>query len=177
MAASKRLVQHAPVALTAESLTVPSPALGTPVLSVGDIAKRLGKLASSESAAIERARHWTREGLLLPIDQHHAGTGKHRRYPADSEYDLAILYALANAGLPNVSLPYVQAALTQSRSALSKWRKAPGRSFFLVITHYIDQARKPTANISNSIKHDPDAALEIVINLSPLFEYVAKEKA
>src|SRR5512132_1994907 len=132
MRAVKRSVrQTSPIALTAESLTVSSPVLGRPTLSVGDIAERLGMLAPSASAAIERTRHWTREGLLLPVDQHHAGTGKHRRYAVNVNDDAAILSALANAGLHTVSLPYVQSALAKARSALPRWLKAPGRPLYL----------------------------------------------
>ena len=58
--------------LTAAPLTVGSPELGTPTLTVGQIVEQLGPVAPDATAMSERIRHWTREGLLLPVNQHHA---------------------------------------------------------------------------------------------------------
>lgn len=99
-------------ALTAAPLTIDSPELGAPILTVGQIVEQLGPVAPDAAAMSERIRHWTREGLLLPVNQHHAGTGRHRRYGPDASYEAAILNALATAGLQLVSRPYIQAALS-----------------------------------------------------------------
>ena len=72
-------------ALTAVPLSVASPELEAPTLTVGQIFEQLGPIAPDAAAAMrERIRHWTREGLLLPVNQHHAGTGRHRRYSPDT---------------------------------------------------------------------------------------------
>jgi hypothetical protein len=163
-------------ALTALPLTVGSLELGAPTLTVGQIVEQLGPVAPDAAAISERIRHWTREGLLLPVHQHHAGTGRHRRYGPDASYEAAILNALAAAGLQLVSRPYIQAALSEARAALHEWRQArsAGRKlpvFFLVILH--DMTRiggEPTASIhEGTVKHDHTAEIMIVINLSQLF--------
>jgi DNA-binding transcriptional MerR regulator len=184
MAASKkkgRQVKHH--VLTAVPLTVDAPELGKPTLTVGQIVEQLGPVAPDAAAMSERIRHWTREGLLLPVNQHHAGTGRHRGYSPDAVYEAAILNALATAGLHLVSRPYVHAALSQARAALKKWQEArrAGRKlplFFLVILH--DMTRiggEPTASIHEGIvKQDPTAEMAIVLNLSQLFLRVRRTR-
>jgi DNA-binding transcriptional MerR regulator len=172
--APRQVKRHA---LTAVPLTVGSPELGAPTLTVGQIAEELGTVAPDAAAAMsERIRHWTREGLLLPVNQHHAGTGRHRRYSPDTSYEAAVLNALANAGLQLVSRPYIQAALSQARAALQKWRQARSAGhklplLFLVISHEMTRINgEPTASIHEGIvKHDPAAEIMIVVNLSQLF--------
>jgi DNA-binding transcriptional MerR regulator len=162
--------------LTAAPLTVVSPELGAPTLTVGQIVEQLGLVAPDPAAASERIRHWTREGLLVPVDQHHAGTGRHRRYSPDAAYEAAILNALATAGLHLVSRPYIQAALSQVRAALQKWQEARSAGhklplFFLVILH--DMTRiggEPTASIHEGmVKQSRTAEIAIILNLSQLF--------
>ncbi len=182
MKASKKKARQAKRhELTAVPLTVDSPELGAPTLTVGQIVEKLGLVAHDAAAMSERIRHWTREGLLLPVDQHHAGTGRHRRYSLDASYEAAILNALATAGLQLVSRPYIQVALSQARAALQEWHQArsAGRKlpvFFLVILH--DRTRiggEPTASIhEGTVKHDPTAEIMIVVNLSQLFSRVRR---
>jgi hypothetical protein len=162
---------------TAESVTASAPALGTPLLTVGEIAEQLQKIAPNTSATIERIRHWTRERLLLPADQHHAGTGKHRRYSEESVYDSAILTVIANAGLPIVTQVYLRTALPLARSALLKWRQARSKNrdlpLFLEISQSPDKTGGPTVNIyEGAVKHDPTAELSLTINLSQIFTRV-----
>jgi MerR HTH family regulatory protein len=169
--------------LTAVPLAVGSAELGSPTLTVGQIVEQLGPVTPDAAAAMsERIRHWTREGLLLPVDQHHAGTGRHRRYSPDTSYEATVLSALASAGLQLVSRPYIQAALSQARAVLQKWRQARSVGhklplFFLVISH--DTTRigdEPTTAIHEGIvKHDPTAEITIVVNLSQLFLGVGKD--
>jgi len=185
MAASKnkaRKVRHH--ALTAVPLTTGSPDLGRPTLTVGQIVEQLGPVAPDAAAMSERIRHWTREGLLLPVDQHHAGTGRHRRYGSDAVYEAAILNALATAGLHLVSRPYIQAALSQARAALQKWQQARNAGhklplFFLVILHDITRiSGEPTASIHEGmVKQSPTAEIAIILNLSQLFLRVRRTRA
>lgn len=185
MGASKkkaRQVKHH--ALTPAPLTVGTPKLDAPTLTVGQIVEQLGPVAPDAAAISERVRHWTREGLLLPVNQHHSGTGRHRRYSPDASYEAAILNALATAGLQLVSRPYIHAALSQARVALQKWQQARSAGhklplFFLVILH--DMTRiggEATASVHEGIvKHDPTAEIMIVVNLSQLFLRVRRTRA
>jgi hypothetical protein len=177
MGASKKARRVKHHVLTAAPLRVASAELGAPTLTVGQIVEQLGPVAPDAAAMSERIRHWTREGLLLPIDQHHAGTGRHRRYSPDASYEAAILNALANAGLQLVSRPYIQAALTQARAALKRWCQARSvgqklPSFSLVISHGVGGiGAEPTATVHEGIvKQDPTAEIMIVVNLSRLFQ-------
>jgi hypothetical protein len=178
MSASKKKGRHLkPHTLSAVSLTVGSPELGKPTLTVGQIVEQLGAVASDSAAAIsERIRHWTREGLLIPVDQHHAGTGRHRRYSSDISYEAAVLNSLANAGLQLVSRPYIQDALRHARAALQRWRQAiiAGHKlplFFLVISYEPTRVgSEPIVSIHEGVvNHAPAAEIMIVVNLSQLF--------
>ena len=165
----RKITRHA---LTAAPLTV-----GSPTLTVGEIVEQLGAVTSDSAAALsERIRHWTREGLLVPVAQHHAGTGRHRRYGLDSSYDAAVLDALASAGLHLVSRPYIRDVLRHARAALHKCRQAIGAGstlppLFLVIsqepTHL---GREPTVSIHEGVVNPPPGAeVMIAVNLSQLF--------
>ena len=181
-ASKKKTHQVKRQALTAAPLTIDSPELRAPTLTVGQIVEQLGPVAPDAAAMTERIKHWTKEGLLLPVNSHHAGTGRHRRYSPDAGYEAAILNALATAGLQLVSRPYIQDALNQARGTLQKWHRArnAGRKlpvFFLVILH--DMTRiggEPTASIhEGAVKHDdPTAEIMIVVNLSQLFLRVGR---
>jgi hypothetical protein len=178
--------QYAPTAaaVTSALIATPvavSPELGETTLTVGQIVERLAPIAPDAAAMNERIRHWTRERLLLPVDQHHAGTGRHRRYGPDASYEAAILNALATAGLQLVSRRYVHEALSQARAALQKCHQAmrAGQKlplFFLVILHHMTRiGAEPTATIhEGAVRHDPTAEIMIVINLSQLFRRVRR---
>jgi DNA-binding transcriptional MerR regulator len=163
MRAAKKLPAK-PVTLTAKPLTVSPPVLGSPTLSVGDIAERLSALAPDATATVERLRHWTREGLLAPVDQHR-GTGKHRRYNENVAFDAAVLTALADAGL-QITRPYIRSALAQARAAMPSLLKAR-RDLFLMVTHRLDS--EPLTEVRETAKPSPDALLTIVVNLAQLF--------
>lgn len=164
--------------LAAASLTVSSPVVGAPTLTVGQIAEQLRAIAPDTSATIERIRHWTRENLLSPVDQHHAGTGKHRLYTEESSYNSAILTVIANAGLSVVAQSYLPSALALTRSALLKWKRARKKDRHLAFFLEISQSPNgnPTVSIhEDAVKHDPTAALSITINLSQIFTRVLQE--
>jgi hypothetical protein len=175
MRSSKKRARQGKVhALTAAPLTVASPELGAPTLTVGQIVERLGSLAPDPAAASERIRHWTREKLLVPVDQHHAGTGRHRQYSGQASYDAAVLTALANVGLQLVSRPYIQAALNQARAVLQKWKKGKSSGdFFLAISQRTGS--EPTVSVHERvIKPEPTAEIVIALNLSQLFSVVRR---
>ena len=164
------------------SLTVSSPVLGTSTLvTVGEIAEQLREISPDRSATIERIRHWTREHLLLPVDQHHAGTGKHRRYADEAAYDAAILTVIANAGLPIATLGYVRSVLPLTRSARQKWMQARRKKRDLPLFLEISQASNKTSSTvsiqEGVVKHDPAAELSLTINLSQIFIRVLRGQA
>jgi hypothetical protein len=181
MASSKkkrrRVMRHS---LKAVPLTVGSPDLGGPTLTVGQIVEQLGPVTPDGAAALsERIRHWTREGLLLPVDQHHAGTGRHRGYSPATSYEVAVLNALASAGLHPVSRPYIRAALEQATAACQKWLQAMSAGhkpplLFLVISHDRTQVgSEPTVSTHEElVHHAPAAEIMIAVNLSKLFSRV-----
>jgi DNA-binding transcriptional MerR regulator len=171
--APRQVTRHA---LTAVPILVASPELGAPTLTVGQIVDQLAPITPDAAAAMsERIRHWTREGLLLPVNQHHGGTGRHRRYSPDASYEVTVLDALANAGLQLVSRPYIRAALSKVRAVLQEWHQARSAGhklppFFLVISHDMTRIGEPTASIHEGIvKYNPTAEIVIVVNLSQLF--------
>ena len=163
--------------LSAVPLRAGSPEVGAPTLTVGQIVEQLGAVAPNSAAAMsERIRHWTREGLLVPVDQHHAGTGRRRRYSSDTGYEAAVLNAFASSGLHLVSRPYIQAALSHARAVLQNWRQAISAGhklplFFLVISHEMTEVgSEPAVSIHEGVvKHAPTAEIMIVVNLSQLF--------
>jgi hypothetical protein len=159
-----------------KSLTVASPALGTPTLTVGEIAEQLSASPEETPAVRERLRHWTREGLMSPIAGHHAGTGKHRQYDPGITYDGAILNALARAGLHIVSRPYLAKALSVARQARQEWElaKKPA-SLFLEISHRPTGGDAAIAVHKRKVECDPDAELSIVINLDRVFSEVQQK--
>jgi hypothetical protein len=158
------------------SLTGPSPFLGIPTLTVGQIAEQLGPGAPDQAATRERIRHWTREGLLSPIASHHSGTGKRRQYDASSVvYDAAILNAVASAGLHVITQQYLFDALSMARDARHKWDRAgSGAKLFLEISHKAAGGDPVIAIHEDAVECDPDARLSIVINLARIFDDLRK---
>jgi DNA-binding transcriptional MerR regulator len=111
----------------AVSLTTAPPVIGAPTLTVADIAQALMPIAPDVAGTVQRIRHWTRERMLLPIDQHHAGPGKHRLYHADAVYEAAILHTLTVFGLPVAGSRVMTDGLTKARLAISKWKTAQAK--------------------------------------------------
>jgi DNA-binding transcriptional MerR regulator len=157
--------------LAATPLIGASPTLGRPTLTVGQIAARLGTVAPDLTATCERLRHWTREGLLSPVADHHSGTGNRRKYDPSVVYDAAILNAIAGAGLHIVSRPYLLDALSKARDARQKWEGAESRGpLFLEISHRPrGDGSTETIIHEGEPKCDPSAELSIMINLTLIF--------
>jgi DNA-binding transcriptional MerR regulator len=162
--------------LDANSLTVSSPFLATPTLTVGQIAEQLSPVAPDQGATRERIRHWTREGLLSPIASHHSGTGKRRQYDASSVvYDAALLNAVASAGLHVITQRYLLDALSMARDGRHKWARAGSRGkLFLEISHKTAGGEPEIALHEDKVECDPDARLSIVINLARIFDDLRK---
>jgi DNA-binding transcriptional MerR regulator len=163
--------------LVAKSLTVASPSVGTPRLTVGQIAERISTGPADAAATLQQLRHWTREGFLLPVSGHHDGTGKHRRYEQDIVYDGAILKAFARAGLHVVTHRYLLEALSMARDARQRWERSKNRRpLFLEISHRPAGGDAVIAVHEGAVNCDPAAELSIVINLTEIFKNVPKNE-
>jgi DNA-binding transcriptional MerR regulator len=158
--------------LSPSSLTVGSPELGATTLTVGEIAEQLRQLEPDVKATTERLRHWTREGLLAPVQNNHAGTGKHRRYELSSKYDAAVLSVIAKAGLHITAHRYLLRGLALVRRALQKWKAAKsGGGLFLEISH--TEAGSPTITIhEGTVTPNPTARLSMLLNLTQIFSKI-----
>jgi DNA-binding transcriptional MerR regulator len=81
-------------------------------LTVKDIVARIVLPGDDAQGILERIRHWTREGLLVPLRAAlHPGTGTYRVYDEDTVYRAAVLNALAMEGATIRHLRMVVAAL------------------------------------------------------------------
>jgi DNA-binding transcriptional MerR regulator len=161
--------------LSPASLTVPSPKTGAPTLTVGQIAERLLPFVSDKAASAERIRHWTRETLMTPVEKHHAGSGKHRRYAESIVTDAAILSVIANAGLHITAHRYLLDALSQVRRALQKWKPVKSGRLYLEIAYPKDSG--PTFAIhEGSVRPHPNARLSLVLNLTEIFLEIGHAK-
>ena len=115
---------------------------GDPTLTVSEIAEGLKPIAPDTSSTLNRIRHWFREQMLLPVDQEHAGSGKHRRFGADAVYDAAVLHVLTDTGLPVSGSRDLVDALTRARIALPKWKAARAKGQTLDLTVFIARTAK-----------------------------------
>jgi hypothetical protein len=98
-----------------------------PTLTVSEIAEKLRPIAPDVKATLIRLSHWTLQGMLIPVDQMHGGTGKSRIYAADDVYSAAILHVLTTFGLTVSALrPFWADILPKARLALPKWKKNRG---------------------------------------------------
>ena len=148
-----------------------------PTLTVGEIAERLAPIAPDTAATVQRIRHWTRENMLLPVDRHHAGTGKHRRYAVDAIYDAAILHVTTDAGLNIASQRYLVDALTMARFALPKWKKARSQGqtppLYLCITRRADKSGRTEVEVRKE-PGPPSQVFTIIIDLAKLYACIGE---
>jgi DNA-binding transcriptional MerR regulator len=97
-------------------------------LTIRGLAERLAPIAPDVDATVQQIRHWTREGLLLPIqDTLHSGPGVHRVYNDDAVYEGAILSVVANAGLPISGSQVLADAMAQVRLEVAKRKAGKGK--------------------------------------------------
>jgi hypothetical protein len=155
----------------ASSTLRPQPVL----LTVGELAALLVNAEPRTDVLAERIRGWTKQKLLAPIGGER-GTGKHYRYDAHTVvFEVLLLNALANIGLPIASLPYIESVLAQLREKLPKWRQARERPkaddppLFLRVWQ---RQMHPAAIIVTEVKIDPADDSTIIVNLARLFSQV-----
>lgn len=68
-------------------------------ITVKDIATRVARTGGDVARVAERIRHWTREGILVPLGERNGGTGNWRTYDSDAIYWAAVLNEMARYGL------------------------------------------------------------------------------
>jgi DNA-binding transcriptional MerR regulator len=148
---------------------------GEPVVTVGEIARRIAPLTSSTADQMtEKIRHWTREQMLAPTHLH-SGTGRHRTYPESAIYEAALLHILTNAGFTVSAMRYLVDALTQVRFALPKWLEKGGGPFYLLISRS-GPTDRTEAEILWKEPGPPTADLTIVIDLARLLSRISRVK-
>jgi hypothetical protein len=149
---------------------------GDPALTVGQVADRLKSIAPDIENTISKVRHWSREGMISPIAQAGAGTGKHRLYAESAVYEAAILMATTSAGMNVASTLFLTDGLTQVRFHLAKWRKERCPLYLC----FFREASPPHTGEVALLSELPGAFiadLTIVINLAALWAKVDGEGA
>jgi len=151
---------------------------GDPALTVGDVAKRLTPVApvapTVEKAiqnTISKVRHWSREGMLLPVAHAGEGTGRHRLYSESAPYEAAVLMATTGAGMNVASTRYLIEALTSARFALPEWRKTK-RPLYLVIDREVSPRSRTSIDILHTEPGKPKSDLTIIIDLDQLWSRI-----
>jgi hypothetical protein len=66
-------------------------------LTASDIAKRIQRPGEELQVAVDRLRHWTKEGLIKPIGDAHPGTGRPKQYSGKAAVRAMIVQALSDA--------------------------------------------------------------------------------
>ena len=69
------------------------------MLTARDIAEKIAGPDGELRPAMERVRHWTNEGLLVPLGERNPGTGRKRFYSDDAIVSAQILNILADFGI------------------------------------------------------------------------------
>lgn len=100
-----------------------------PLLTIGEIAACARALASDPYSLTERARHWAKIGLLKPAAQVGEGSGRHALFPESEAYMVAVICALADAGLQPAGSRVVADVQNAARFTLAKWLRRPGPCF------------------------------------------------
>jgi DNA-binding transcriptional MerR regulator len=93
------------------------------------LAEQLAPIAPNDvDATMQQIRHWTREGLLIPLQHLHSGPGMHREYhPEDTRYEAAVLSVVANLGLPISGSQVLADAMVQVRLEVAKRKAGKGK--------------------------------------------------
>src|SRR5262249_39151982 len=146
----------------------------------GEIAERIARSLDELPAIRERLRHWTREGLLIPIGDRNPGSGKHRRYEAPALLDAAILNILADHGIPVVGRDLLY-ALSRARVAGADWqvKQKAGVHYYLQIASIWGKSggyRRQAEVYEGKAPHLPDATFAFTVNLTHIFIELQKRE-
>lgn len=145
---------------------------GDPALTVGQIAERLKSISPDIENTISKVRHWAREGMMFPVAQAGAGTGRHRLYAESAVYEAAILMATTGAGMNVAGTRFLIDALTMAKFALPEWLKERGPLYLR-----INREASPRARTTTDILHEPPTEpwsdLTIIIDLGELWSRIS----
>jgi DNA-binding transcriptional MerR regulator len=167
------------VTLKAVSLSISPPDVGSPTLTVSDVAAKLAPIAPDVANTVQRIRHWTRENALRPAEFEHGGPGKHRRYGADAVYSAAVLHVMTSAGLPVSHSRFMTDAMRTVAAKAAKWKAARDKGEVLtlppmivgVTTGGVTQVGEGQLKDERGFKV-ADVVLKIEIDLTKLFAQV-----
>ena len=82
---TKKRMHGTVIAPAATQLTLSTAASTVEIsITVGEIANVLRDIEPDSAALVERVRNWTKQRILSPRGNVHAGTGKHIRYSRDT---------------------------------------------------------------------------------------------
>jgi DNA-binding transcriptional MerR regulator len=154
-------------------------------LSIRGLAERLAPIAPDIDATVQQIRHWTREGLLLPIqDTLHSGPGVHRIYGDDAVYEGAILSVVANAGLPISGSKILADAMVQARLEIARRKTSKGRKNSHLVIMRTALGMTAVAMVGDGEKFAAprgfkvaDAVMTIDIDLEKLFAQVTNGRS
>jgi hypothetical protein len=107
-------------------------------LTVREIALKIQLPDEDLTTAINRARNWTREGLLPTIGEKHPGIGRERLYPAQAIRDAVILQTLTSTvGMTAVgAAPVLKAMLKDAKDLLAE---QPPKNTVLVVSRKLGE--------------------------------------
>jgi hypothetical protein len=89
---------------------------------MSELVDEVVKRGVDKELIISRLRHWVREGLIVPVGEHHPGSGR-RRYFEDTALGIALaLNDLADFNLP---IGVLRSAALKLRKALKHPQSAP----------------------------------------------------
>jgi DNA-binding transcriptional MerR regulator len=164
------------------SLSRPQAPTVTIGLTIRGLAERLAPIAPDTDATMQQIRHWTREGLLFPIqDTLHSGPGVHRVYNDDAVYEAAVLSVVANAGLPISGSQVLADAMAQVRIEIARRKAGKGRKkpHLVIMRTVLRQTATAAAVIGEGEKFigprgfkEAEAVMTIDIDLEKLFAQV-----
>ena len=123
---------------------------------------------------MQRIRHWTREGALLPSEFAHAGRGKHREYGPEASYCVMTLHCMTVAGLPIAHSQFLTDAMDVVRSKASKWQteREKGQTLTLPAMMIEVTSEGDTRVSEGKLKVGRDTVLKIEIDLAKIFTEV-----
>jgi DNA-binding transcriptional MerR regulator len=137
------------------------------------LAASIASIAPNQATTVQQIRHWTREGMLPPVEHLHSGAGKHREYDrASAPYEAAVLHLFNDLGLPISGSPILPDALEQVRREVAKRKSGKGKKN----PHLIIAGGPPTGMTAVRIygqgEKVRDAVVTIDIDLGKLFAQI-----
>jgi len=154
-------------------------------VTVGELAQCLRQPGEDLTAAADRLRNWTKEGLIRAIGEKHPGTGRKRRYSAAAALDAVLLQVLADViGMPAVKAAFAIAPkefkheLEKARGFFSEdpsglWRLVIGRG------SSSEKWSAGAVKLDDIPKHvrrfGADTHHHVIVNVKPLFERLSKQ--